>query len=274
MRRSGNIFLLAVLIAALSAAMIYRYLRNQQQALEQARNAALGSTVDVTVANETLTIGSRIGPQQVRTVRWPLDAEPEGAIHDAQRVVGRIARATLEKNEPVVETDLISEGAGLLPLLITEGMRAMSVKVDKVTGVSGFITPNSRVDVLVSGNVEGAGEQDRQLQSKLILQNIKVLAIGTTIEQQDNEAVEVPTVTLLITPEDAEKLTLATRQEPVHLALRNYRDEESVTTQGVTTAELFGRDGRATARRPRRTGPPPRPSVEVLLGEERTQQRF
>jgi pilus assembly protein CpaB len=273
MRRSGNIFLLAILIAALSAAMIYRYLRDQQLALEQARNAALGSTVEVTVASEIIGIGDRIEAQQVRTVRWPLDAEPEGAIHDVQRVVGRIARTTLEKNQPVVESNLISEGAGLLPLLITEGMRAMSVKVDKVTGVSGFITPSSRVDVLVSGTVQGAGEESQQ-QSKLFLQNIKVLAIGTTIEQRDNEAIEVPTVTLLITPEDAEKLTLATRQEPVHLALRNYRDEENVTTQGVTTAELFGRDGRATARQPRRAGPPPRPSVEVLLGEERTQQRF
>jgi pilus assembly protein CpaB len=273
MRKSGNIFLLAILIAALSAAMIYRYLREQQLALEQARNAALGSTVDVTVASETLTIGSRIEPYHVRIVRWPLDAEPEGAIHDVKKVVGRIARTTLQKNRPVVEADLISEGAGLLPLLITEGMRGMSVKVDKVTGVSGFVTPSSRVDVLVSGNVEGAGDQERELQSKLVLQNIKVLAIGTTIEQQDNEATEVPTVTLLLTPEDAEKLILAARQEPVHLALRNYRDEESVTTQGVTTRELFGRDGRSGARRPR-AGPPPRPSVEVLLGEERTQQRF
>src|SRR5206468_2579762 len=98
-----------------------------------------------------------------------------------------------------------------------------------VTGVSGFITPNSRVDVVVSGNP--GGEND--LLSKVVLQNIRVLAIGTSIEQRDNKPVEVPTVTLLVTPQDAEKLTIATRQEPVRLALRNYRDEEAVQTTGV-----------------------------------------
>ena len=122
------------------------------------------------------------------------------------------------------------EGVGLLPLLITEGMRAMSVKVDSVTGVSGFITPNSRVDVLVAGKPEGGGDEDER--SKLILQNVRVLATGKSIEQKDEKPVEVPTVTLLVSPEEAEKLTLATRQEPVRLALRNYRDEEVVRTSG------------------------------------------
>lgn len=273
MRKPGNVLLLAILIGALCAALIYRYLRDQRTALESARNAAIGATVDVAVASEPIPIGSRIEPQQVRLVRWPVDAEPEGAVHDPARIIGRVARISLDKNQPVLETHLVAEGASLLPLLINEGMRAMSVKVDEVTGVSGFITPNSRVDVLVSGYIDDTA--NREQRAKLVLQNIKVVATGTSIEQRDNKPVEVPTVTLLVTPEDAERLTLAARQEPVRLALRGYRDEEDVSTPGLSTRQLFGQDGSAAkASSARRRRAPVAPSVEVLLGEERTRQRF
>lgn len=275
MRKPGNVLLLAILIGALSAAMVYRYLRDQKAALEAARNAAVGTTVDVAVASEPIPIGSRIEPQQVRVVRWPVDAEPEGAIHDPARIIGRVARVSLEKHQPVLESHLVAEGASLLPLLITDGLRAMSVKVDQVTGVSGFITPNSRVDVLVSGYIDESGAS-REQRSKLVLQNIRVVATGTSIEQRDNKPVEVPTVTLLVTPEQAERLTLAARQEPVRLALRGYRDEEEVSTPGLSTRQLFSQNGSSVAKsvRGRRRRVPVAPSVEVLLGEERTRQRF
>lgn len=273
MRKPANILFLAIVIGLLSAAMVYRYLQAQQAALEAARNSARQITTQVIVASELIPIGSRIEARQVRSVAWPLDAQPEGAIREAERAVGSIARATIQKNQPVSESNLVSEGAGLLALIISEGMRGMSVKVDKVTGVSGFVTPNSRVDVLVSGKIEDG--EDREQHSKLILQNIKVLAIGTTIEQQDDKPVEVPTVTLLVSPEDAEKLTLAARQEPVRLALRNYRDNDNVETSGVTTKQLFGLDGkrRRTAGKVGKTVPA-RPSVEILLGETRTRQPY
>src|SRR5262249_47889569 len=152
-------------------------LRAQQDELDAARNSARGAVVDVVVASAPIAIGTKIDPTQVKTVRWPMEAQPAGAINDVQQVVGRIARNNILDNQPVVETQLVTSASGLLPLLIDEGMRAMSVKVDNVTGVSGFITPNSRVDVLVSGNVQG-GEQSEQ-RSKVVLQNIRVLAIGT-----------------------------------------------------------------------------------------------
>jgi len=272
MRRPAFILLLAIVIGALSAAMAYRYLSAQQAQLEAARNQALGSAVEVVVASERIPIGSRIETRQVKTVRWPIESQPPGAIHDAARVGAQIARNTIQQNQPVVESDLTSEASGLLPLMITEGMRGMSVKVDKVTGVSGFITPNSSVDVLAAGAAEG---EDREQRSKLILQNVKVLATGTTTEQLDNKPVEVPTVTLLVSPADAEKLTLATRQEPVRLALRNYRDGDIVTTPGMSTRQLFTIDGRpnahASAAKP---APPSRPSVEILLGDTRTRQTY
>jgi pilus assembly protein CpaB len=276
MRKPGNVLLLAILIGALSAAMVYRYLRDQQTALEAARNAAVGTTVDVAVARDPIPIGSRIEPQQLKLVRWPVDAEPDGAVHDPARIIGRIARISLDKHQPVIESHLVAEGTSLHPLLIADGLRAMSVKVDEVPGVSGFITAICRVDVLVSGYIVDGGS-NREQRSKLVLQNISVVATGTSIEQRDDKPVEVPTVTLLVTPEDAERLTLAARQEPVRLALRGYRDEEDVTTPGVSTRQLFGQNGTVSAAKAssvRRRPPPVAPSVEVLLGEERTRQRF
>ena len=274
MRKPANVLLLAILIGALGAAMVYRYLRSQEAELRAARERAHGLIVEVVVASEMIPIGSRIEDRQVKLVRWPGDAQPEGAVHATEQAVGQIARMTVQKNQPLTESQLTSEAAGLLPLLITEGMRAMSVKVDKVTGVSGFITPNSHVDVLVSGKVEGS--KDKEQRSKLILQNVKVLATGMSIEQQDDKPVEVPTVTLLVSPADAEKLTLAVRQGPVRLALRNYRDDESVPTRGMTTRQLFGLDGRrgGTSRTRTKARVPVRPSVEILLGERRTRQSY
>jgi pilus assembly protein CpaB len=157
----------------------------------------------------------------------------------------------------------------------------MSVKVDDVTGVSGFITPNSRVDVLVAGATGEQGEGEggsQQNRSKLILQNIQVLAIGKSIEQRDEKAVEVPTVTLLVTPDQAERLTLAARYEPVRLALRNYGDAGLVGTPGISTATLFDTprgSARPAAPQAPRSAPEarrPRHSVEVLLGEKVTRQ--
>lgn len=271
MRRPANLLFLALLIAALGAALVYRYLRGQQEALEEAKTKALGSIVEVVVADELIPIGARIKEGQVKVVRWPKDAEPDGALYKPEAAINRVARVAIQKNQPIVNAQLVTDAVGLLPLLIPEGRRAMSVKVDKVSGVSGFITPNSFVDVLASGQVDRGGGGEREERSKLILQNIKVLAIGTEIEQKDDGAVEVPTVTLLVLPDEAEKLTLATRKDPIRLALRNYRDNSDVATPGLSMNELFGRTGRQV-----KNGKvaPARPSMEILLGETRTRQSY
>lgn len=273
MRRPGTILLLAVVIGALAAAMVYSNLRSQQRKIEIAQRAAAGATTELVVAADTIPIGTRIEDRHVRVARWPSDVEPVGALRRSDMAVGSVAKTTIEKNNPIVQTQLVGQGVGLLPLLIAEGMRGMSVKVDGVTGVSGFITPNSRVDVLVSGTPDGSGEQVQR--SKLFLQNVRVLATGKTIEQKDDKTVEYPTVTLLVSPEEAEKLTLATRQEPVRLALRNYRDEEYVKTPGVTTTQLFGDNSvpaGVTAKLTPRRAASPQYSVEVFLGDKSTRQ--
>jgi pilus assembly protein CpaB len=260
--------MMSIVLGALFAALVYRYLNDQRSALEAAQRAAGGSTIEVLVANEEIPIGTVIEASKARLAAWPSELLPEGALRNPDDVVGRVARVTIEKNQPISESRLVSQGAGLLPLLITEGMRGMSVKVDSVTGVSGFITPNSRVDVLVSGNPSENGQEQR---SKMILQNVRVLATGMAIEQEDEKPKEVPTVTLLVTPEEAEKLTLASRQQAVRLALRNYSDQEIVKTRGISDTALFAADDRGPGARS--TGSAARgPSVEVLLGEKLTRQ--
>lgn len=270
--RPGNIFLLAILVGALASALIVRHVRKLEGEIDAIRGSSSRPTVDVVVANDSIPIGSRIEANQVKIVAWPVEAQPEGTVSDPKLVVGSILRTTIERNQPIMQSDLIAQGAGLLPLMIPEGMRGMSIRVDPVTGVSGFITPNSHVDVVISGTPEG--EQDQR--GKVVLQNVKVLAIGKIIEQKDEKPVEVPTVTLLLSPEDAERLTIATRYEPVRLALRNYRDEEVVRTAGVATKALFQGDGHPAVTAPgkpvqRAKGPAPY-SVEILLGEKLTRQ--
>src|SRR5690242_15313431 len=111
MRRPANIFFLAVVIGLLSAAMVYRHMRAQQDELDAVRNSVRGALVDVVVAGENIPIGTRIEARQVKTVRWPMEVQPAGAINDLEHVVGRIARNGILGNQPIVETQLVSDAA-------------------------------------------------------------------------------------------------------------------------------------------------------------------
>jgi pilus assembly protein CpaB len=284
MRRPGNLLLLAIVIGALAAALVYRRMSALRSEIEAARQTAPSAgTVDVVVASDTIPVGTRIGESQVKVVAWPEKLVPEGSISDPKSVLNQVAKVTIEKNQPLSSSQFVGQNAEVLPMMIPDGMRAMSVRVDDVTGVSGFITPNSRVDVLVAGSPAGEGNEGQR--SKLVLQGIRVLAIGKSITQQQDKPVEVPTVTLLVSPEDAERLTLATKYEPVRLALRNYSDDQMVGTPGLSTATLFGTPERkVVASAPQAAPPPPPPgqpprhrprySVEVLLGEHVTRQEL
>ncbi len=272
MKRPGNILLLALLIGAISAALLYRYLSEQQRSLEAARGVK-SSVIDVVVATDTIAIGSRLAAGNLRVVAWPAEAPPEGAFQKPDELVGKTVRTSIERNTPVLMAQLVSEQAGLLPLLISEGMRGVSVKVDNVSGVSGFITPNSHVDVVASGTPDADG---RDMHSRVVLQNIRVLAVGTAVELREDKPVEVPTVTLLVTPSDAEKLTLASYDRPVRLALRNYRDEGIIPTTGIAIPALFGGGvPKADPAVPVSSGAVRRaPSVEVVLGDQVSLQSY
>lgn len=276
MRKPANLLFLAMVIAALGSTLVYRYLNTQQAQLDAAREAAKKSmeTVDVVVAARAIDVGARIGDGDVVVIEWPAESEPTGALAEIDGAVGKIARANIARFQPIAPEHLTDHRSGLLPLLIEQGKRAMSVRVDKETGVSGFITPNSYVDVLATGTVGDGGAREQR--SKLILQNVKVMAIGKRIEIEDNEPVEVPTVTLLVTPEEAEKLTLATQQKPVQLALRHFEDGDSVETPGQSMEQILVNSPRKAdpVQVVHRQAEPQRPTMEVLLGETMTRVAF
>src|SRR5262249_29165872 len=132
MRKPGNLLLLAIVIGALAAALVYRHLRELRSEIDAARQTAPG-TVDIVVASDTIPAGGRVGEQQVKLAAWPETIVPEGAIKDTKAVINSVARVTIEKNQPLSQSQLLGQGAEVLPLMIPEGMRAMSVRVDDVT---------------------------------------------------------------------------------------------------------------------------------------------
>src|SRR5262245_4671334 len=122
MQRPGIIFLLSIVLGALFAALVYRYLREQQTQVEMARRSASGATVSVVVADKPIAVGSRIEADHLRVTKWPVDLEPQGALRSVDEAAGSIARVSIERNQPLQRSILVPKGAGLLPLLITDGM--------------------------------------------------------------------------------------------------------------------------------------------------------
>lgn len=240
--------------------------------------AAVASTASVAVAARDLDVGSVVGPNDVRMIEWPGDAVPQDYARSPEEVVGRGLITKVLAGEPLLLTKLAKKGAGGgLPIVIPEGMRAVSVKVNEVIGVAGFVLPGTRVDVLVTLNQ--ANEQ-AQAMTRVILQNVQVLTAGQIIQRDaEGSPQTVPLVTLLVTPHEAEQLTLAATEGQIHLALRNTLDNEEVDTQGAQVNSLvrFGEEKpRSTAPvRIRRTpAPPSAVQVEVYNGAERTVQSF
>lgn len=271
--KPGTVFVLSVALAALVASMVYRQLHARDVALAEVQRArtSQNATVSVVVAKATLPIGTKITAEQLTTIPWVAGSEPEGAVSDPAALVGRFVIAKIDKNHPVSQSDVAVEGASLLPMMIPEGMRAISVKIDTVTGVSGFVTPGTHVDVLVA-----SGSRSGEVRSKLFLQNVKVLALGkSTVRGDDNSS--APTVTLLVTPEQAEQMTLASRFEPVQLALRSFQDQDVVSTQGASSNVLFAASLVDPATSEEEPAAPVVPehrgyTVEVLLGGKSTRQ--
>ncbi|MEW6130945.1 MAG: Flp pilus assembly protein CpaB [Acidobacteriota bacterium] len=209
--------LFAILMSVVVAFLAYRMLQNRFDPSQD--------TIQIIVALEKIPVGTRLTEQQLRLTTWPANASPEGSFKDPQQLIGRGVIVPLTANEPILETKLAPKEAGAgLTTVIPEGMRAVSVKVDDVTGVAGFVTPGTHVDVIAVGSVEG---RDGDL-SKVFLENIEVLAAGQNVERdaQGKPLNNVQVVTLLVTPADAQKLVLASVESRIRLALRNPLDTE------------------------------------------------
>jgi pilus assembly protein CpaB len=235
---------------------------------------ASAASTPVAVAARDLPLGTVLAREDVELVQWPSGAVPQSYATSAEEVVGRGLITQVAAGEPLLTSKLADkEAGGGLPIVIPEGMRAVSVRVNEVIAVAGFVVPGTRVDVLVTvGQEEG-------VVTRVILQNVRTLAAGQMIQRDaEGKPVTVTVITLLVTPEEAEKLTLAATEGAIQLALRNTLDQEEVETAGIRKANLV-REAEAPrpvpVRRRRPSAPaPPKYGVEVYNGTQRSVTTF
>jgi pilus assembly protein CpaB len=241
-------------------------------------------TKRVVVANAALSLGSELRRDDLTTIEWPANAVPEGAFEDPAAIVGRGLIDSVVRHEPILPTKLASKEAGSgLPPIIPSGKRAMSVRVNEVIGVAGYVLPGTHVDVVATAS---SSSNSQDMTSKVVLSNVEVLAAGTRLEQdsKDSKPMQVTVVTLLVTPDEAERLSLVSTEGKIQLALRNPLDLESPETPGARPANVLGgvpqRAALATGpRRPvARSQSPvaapapvrtPDPTVEIIRGDKR-----
>lgn len=235
MRRPMVFVLLAGLAAMLASVMVYSALKSREADVQR----AMAHNVQVVVAAYDLPLGTKIELGEVKMTRWSADSIPDGAYTDPKQVIGSYVKNSLVANEPVVRSKLFSgeKTAGVMPLLIPFGMRAMSVPVDEVSDVAGFVLPHTRVDVLVA--TQGGEGAHQGAFSKVVLQNVEVLAVAQEVEQKKDEPTVVKVVTLLVTPQEAERLALASHSGSLRLAMRNYNDNKIVLTSGSDVAQML-----------------------------------
>ena len=265
-RRVVIILALALLSGGLAAYLAFTYLR--EPPAEEGEGPA--ATTDVVVAARPMNVGYVLSQEDVKVVEWPGESLPSGYAADVSEVVDRGLITPVAANEPLLSGKLArAEAGGGLPITIPEGMRAISVAVNEVIGVAGFVLPGTRVDVLVTAAEPGGGTEDTQI----VLQDVEVLSSGQMIERnRQGQPQTASVVTLLVTPEQAETLTLAADQGQLQLALRNTLDRDTVATEGQVVSNLLPR-WRTTqaAPQPRQVRrAPPRRQVEVYRGPDRS----
>jgi pilus assembly protein CpaB len=243
--RTLVVLLVAVAVASGASYFVYRAVSNIP-----VREIEVKSYY-VAIATKALPVGTMLVPGDVKLVAWPASSPVAGGYTKVEEVVNRGLIAPVVENEPLTATKLapIEAGAGLAPTIAT-GMRAISVKVNEVIGVAGFVVPGTRVDVVVT-----IGRQEDSI-SRVIVSNVQVLTAGTKYDQdqaKDGKPVPSSVVTLLVTPPDAERIALAATEGSIMLALRNPLDATTTETKGTRLASLMG-------------APDPAPVVRVAKG--------
>ena len=268
--RIFTVFLMAILAGGGLAYGTYDYLQNVPV------KTVTVPTRKVVVAKADLSLGRQLRRDDLSTLDWPASAVPEGSFEDPAAIVDRGLIVSVVRNEPILPAKLASKEAGSgLPPIIAKGKRALSVRVNEVIGVAGYVLPGTHVDVIATANPTTRSED---ITTKVVLSNVEVLAAGTRLEQDtpDGKPMQVTVVTLLVTPDESERLTLASTEGKIQLALRNPLDTESPITSGIKPGMLLGnvQPRRAYVRPPVVPGQPapvpPPPSVEVIRGDKRT----
>jgi pilus assembly protein CpaB len=262
---------IALALGLLAAGYVYKN-------LQRATGVGTEPGVEVIVAADDLQVGSKVEEHDIKIIRIPANDLPAGAPRKRADVLGHGVIIPISRGEFILSNKLAGENNAGLPSLITPGMRAVSVRVNEVVSVAGFVTPGTRVDVLLTGTPAGGGEA----QTTTVLQDVRVLASGHTLEKSaTGEAQNTPVITLLVTPEDAQRLALASSEGHIQLALRNPVDTRQEQVPAASAKGLY-RGGAPPAPTPapvrhtiiKKTIEPPAPtsiSVEVYQGDKRAE---
>src|ERR1700761_1953134 len=232
-RRLATVLFSAFAVAAICSYLVYRVIGNRLGAVQP-------KTTRVIVAATDIKLGSLLRDVDLSTADF-VGSLPKGAILKKEDAIGRGVVSNLYQGEPIIDSRLAAAGSGGgLAATIRQGMRACAVKVDEVVGVAGFVTPGMRVDVLISGNPPGPVNPAEGTKVRTLFQNVEVLSAGTDI-QKDNEGKpqQVQVVNLLVTPEQAELLSLASTQTHIQLVLRNPLDTQVAQLSGSALARLY-----------------------------------
>jgi pilus assembly protein CpaB len=268
--------LLALVLGAFVSFSVYRTVTAKVTANNE-------PVAEVVVSAADLQVGARVGDNDVRLAKFPASLVPAGSFKQRSQVVGRGVVLPITKGEFVLANKLAAENAGSgLPSLIPPGMRAVSVRVNEVVSVAGFVTPGARVDVLLTGNPTSSSEP----QTNTVLENVEVVAVGQKLERNTTgDAQSAPVITLLVSPDDAQKLTLASTQGKIQLSLRNPVDtrQESLDSTRANGLYKIASTGDTTPRpkivkkAPATNTPPPPPSqysVTVYRGTKEEVEKF
>jgi pilus assembly protein CpaB len=283
-KRFVGVLAFAFVVASIASLLLYRLLINRPPAAKAAQ-----SSVQIALASRNIDVGTVLKEDDVRLSDWP-GAIPAGAINKVQDAVGRGVTTALYAKEPIIESRLAPKGAGGgLAATIPQGMRAVAVRVNEVVGVAGFVVPGMRVDVLISGNRPGGNAAQGTL-TRTLLQNLEVLSAGQDFKKDaEGKPVMVQVVNLLVTPEQAEQLSLAANMTTIQLVLRNPLDREIARTPGTALGYLFGggKPQPEASVRPRRAEPstPPAPVaaappkkeqfvMEIIQGNKKAEHKF
>lgn len=272
----GVAFIALALVAAAGVALLLtRY-------MEARVRAARVPTTKIVVAKADIPVADPIKPEWLDAIDWPAASRPEGAVADPKLLVGQVATVPIARGEAVLPSKLVVAGARSgLATIVPDGMRAVAVKVDDVVGVAGFIRPGDHVDVIVTMRPR----DEAPFVSKIVLQNVRVLAVGKDIELKGKEAKEAKVVTvatLMVTSDESERLALSTDKGHILLSLRGMGDEEYADTRGITPPALLQPSSApapepvrpesrvAAAKRPRpQRAAPPRPEVPAAAARDR-----
>jgi pilus assembly protein CpaB len=262
-------FAVALIVALFASIYVYRHLPRSQGAAAKPIQPS-----QVVVTNAPVKMGDPLTAAELGLMDWPAGKVPPGALTRVEDAVGRAAITPFVQGEVVLDQELAKKDAGSgLPVTIPDGMRAVSVGVDQVVAVAGFVTPGTLVDVLVTG-VGQAGPVTRT-----ILEHVRVIAVGQEVQSGNGKPQMAPVVTVLVSPEDSEKLTLASAEGKLHLALRNTSDVDDTKPAPVYASSVFTGAAPVTSSAPvvivSKPAPPPQPfTVQVIRGDRVETQTF